>query len=130
MNKFVLIVIVVIIILFLVVKNIGGGYSNNHNGSEKELIISYEINSGIPFKWEYDIEDNSIVTFVKSYVLSDDKDEVIDGANVTTNYVFKGLKEGTTTITFKCISLADGKATIVEKHKVRVDKDLNIKELL
>lgn len=129
MNKFVLIVIVVIIILFLVVKNIGGGHSNNYS-SEKELIISYEINSGVPFKWEYDIEDNGIVTFVKSYVLSDDKDEVIDGANVTTNYVFKGLKEGTTTITFKCISLADGKVTIVEKHKVRVDKDLNIKELL
>ena len=95
--------------------------------SSKELELTYEINAGIPYKWVYEIEDPTIIEFVKSYVLKDDNTGSIVGASVYTNYVFKGLKEGVTTITFKCISITD--ETDIwkeEKTKVKVDKDGNI----
>ena len=99
--------------------------------SSKELELTYEINAGIPYKWVYEIEDPSVAEFVKSYVLKDENTGSIVGASVYTNYVFKGLKEGITTITFKCISITD--ETDVwkeEKTKVKVDKDNNISILV
>jgi hypothetical protein len=95
--------------------------------SPKELELTYEINAGIPFKWVYEIEDPKIVEFVKSYVVRDDNKGGKVGASVYTNYVFKGLKEGTTTITFKIVSITgEREDTNHETHKVKVDKDLNI----
>ena len=95
--------------------------------SGKELELTYELNAGIPYKWVYEIEDPSVTEFVRSYVLKDDNTGSIVGASVYTNYVFKGLKEGFTTITFKCISITD-EADVwkEEKTKVKVDKDNNI----
>ncbi len=103
MNKFVLITIVVILtvcVLFFVLKK-----EPFLEKDPKVLELTYEINAGIPFKWEYEIEDESIVKFVKSYVLKDENTGAKAGASVYTNYVFEGLKEGTTTITFKTVSI-------------------------
>lgn len=97
------------------------------NDSKKELELTYEINAGIPFKWIYEIEDPSVVEFVKSYVVRDDNTDGKVGASVYTNYVFKGLKEGNTTITFKEISI-DNRSDIIkeEKNNIKVDSELNI----
>ena len=94
--------------------------------NNKELELTYELNAGIPFKWEVEVEDDSIVEYVKSYVVRDDNKDAITGASVYTNYVFRGLKEGTTTITFKLVNFADNYISSEEKHKVKVDKEGNI----
>ena len=92
----------------------------------KELELTYKINAGIPFRWEYEIEDESIVKFVKSYVVKDENKGGIVGAPVYTKYVFEGIKEGETTIIFKYVNFTSGEVTGEKKHKVKVDKDKNI----
>ena len=37
----------------------------NKKTNSKLIEIKYEISSGIPFKWEYEIENNKICEFVK-----------------------------------------------------------------
>ncbi len=119
-----IILIIIIFTAFIIIK---------HNTMKpiiknpKELELTYEINAGIPFKWEYVIEDESIVEFVKSYVVRDDNKGGKVGASVYTNYVFKGLKEGETTISFRTVSIT-GEYPPSDKtvHHVKVDKDLNI----
>lgn len=115
-------IIIIIAIFFIVIKN------KDNDKSSKELELTYEINAGIPFKWVYEIEDENIVEFVKSYVVRDDNKGGIVGASVYTNYVFRGLKKGETTITFKYISITDDYIgdTMERKHHVLVDEDLNI----
>ena len=124
MNKYVLIGIGVIVLigLIIVIKVLP-----KENKSSKEIELTYEINAGIPFKWVYEIEDESIVEFVKSYVAKDENTDGKVGASVYTNYVFKGLKEGETTITFKVVSITgEYEDSNIEVNKVKVDKDLNI----
>ncbi len=125
MNKYVLIgvgVVAIVTIIFaskILIKKV--------DNSSKQLELTYEINAGIPFKWVYEIEDESIVQFVRSYVVKDENTGGKVGASVYTNYVFKGLKEGTTTITFKIVSITgEMEDSNIEVHKVKVDKDLNI----
>ena len=121
MNKYIIIGICVIVIGVLAYIFIP------KSNDSKKLELTYEINAGIPFKWVYEIENPSIVQFVESYVLKDENTNGKVGASVYRNYVFKGLKEGSTTITFKEISITD-ESDIVKEEKtgVRVDKDLNI----
>ena len=109
-----LIIIVVVIILI----------DNNKNG--KILELTYKSNGGVPFKWEYVIEDPSIVEFVKSYELKNENKGPIAGAPIYTNYVFRGLKEGTTTVTFRYVSITDGHVAKEEINNIAVDKNKNI----
>ena len=93
----------------------------------KELELTYEINAGIPFRWEYEIKDEDIVEFVRSYVVEDQNEKgALTGAPVISNYVFRGLKEGRTVITFKYVNFADNYVSGTKEHEVIVDKDLNI----
>ena len=99
---------------------------NKKISNPKQLELIYEINAGIPFKWEYEIEDESIVKFVKSYVVKDENKGALVGAPVYTKYVFESVKPGTTTIKFKYVNFVDNYISGEKKHVVRVDKDLNI----
>ena len=88
------------------------------------------MSAGIPFKRIYEIEDESIVKLVKSYISKDENTGGKVGAPVYTSYVFQGLKEGTTTITFKVVSLEDENNIMsVDKNIVKVDIDGNISVL-
>ena len=126
MRSFVVLVIIVLIIVgisFFVFKS----KNIKKEVNSKELEITYELNAGIPFKWTVEIEDESIVEYVRSYVVRDDnKKGALTGASVYTNYVFKGLKEGTTSITFKLVNFADNYVSREEVHKVNVDSEGNI----
>ena len=120
-NKILVIITVVLVIaLILIVKYI------LNDESSKKLELTYEKSAGIPYKWEYEIEDDSIVTFDKSYVIKDENKGGLVGGKVYTNYVFKGLKKGTTTITFRFINFTTNEIDSEEKHTVKVDDDLNI----
>lgn len=92
----------------------------------KELELTYKTNGGVPYKWKYKIEDESIVKFVRTKDITSNEDKKLDGGPVYTNYIFKGLKQGKTTITFKYINIVDGSIDKEEKITVKVDKYKNI----
>ena len=92
--------------------------------SSKQLELTYSTKGGVPYEWKYEIKDNSIVKLVKKYTVDKEKG-IIEGGNIDINYVFKGLKEGKTTIIFKYVSL-DGEVVKEEKQTVKVDKNKNI----
>ena len=73
----ILIVIVVGVILFFLLKD----------DSSKKLELTYETSKGIPYRWEYEIEDESIVKLEGSFV--DDENKKLKGGIVYNHYVFK-----------------------------------------
>lgn len=123
MNKKVMIGIGIIFLaaLFVVLKIV----IPSTTGS-KELELTYKTNGGVPYKWEYKIEDESIVEFVKTKDVTSESDKELTGGPVYINYIFKGLKEGKTTIIFKYINITDNSIEKEEKVEVKVDKYKNI----
>ena len=123
MNKKVMIGIGIIFIavLFVIIKII----IPNESGS-KELELTYKTNGGVPYKWEYKIEDESIVKFVGTKDITSEKDKELAGGPVYINYIFKGLKKGKTTITFKYVNIIDNSIDKEEKVTVKVDNNKNI----
>lgn len=101
-------------------------FINFDKKSSKKLILHYKISAGIPFRWEYEIEDEGIVQFVESYVVKNENTGGKVGAPIYTDYVFKGLKKGETSIVFKYVNFTEEIVSGREVHKVIVDDDLNI----
>ena len=92
----------------------------------KVLELTYKTNGGMPYKWEYKIEDESIVEFVETKDVTSEEDKKLDGGPVYINYIFKGLKEGKTVITFKYVNITDNSIEKEDKVTVKVDKYKNI----
>ena len=113
--------IIILAILFVVI----GVIIFNTSGS-KELELTYQTNGGVPYEWRYEIADESIVEFIRSYVVDNQNVDNTVGAPISTNYVFKGLKKGTTSITFKYVNVVDGTISKEEKHTIKVDSYKNI----
>ena len=118
-----LVIILSIILVFIIVGII---ILLNCGEKNKQLELTYTTNGGVPYKWEYEISDNSIIEFVKSYEIENQNKDGMVGAPISTNYVFKGLKKGKTTITFRYISIIDGSISKEEIVNVKVDKNKNI----
>ena len=112
-----------VILMGILVLTVGCGKAKEPTNLE----ITRTINAGIPYEWEFEIEDTDVAEFVKSYVVEDKNQDGLVGAPVTTKYVFKGLKEGKTTITFKMISITDDSIESTDVYKIEVDKDKNVK---
>ena len=96
------------------------------NNSSKKIEISYDISSGIPFRWEYEIEDNTIVELIKKETKGEKTKEPICGGKLTIKYIFKGIKNGKTKIIFKLVNFSDNHIEREEKYDVSVDEKLNI----
>lgn len=90
----------------------------------KTLEIKVQTNGGVPYKWEYEIADNTIVKYLKKDTLK--KDETKDGGIVYINFVFKGLKEGKTTIKLKYVNIIDESIEKETIYNIKVDKNRNI----
>ena len=124
MSKTIIIVLVVLLVIGLTIFGLNIYFASNKN---KELRINYEISAGIPFKWVYEIEDTSIVEFSGTRTTRNDNKGGLVGGKIGTDYVFKGLKEGETTIIFKLISLShENEVDQEDVYHVRVDKELKI----
>ena len=125
MNKKVIIGIAVVIlltaVLCVVLKIVIPSISGN-----KELELTYKTNKGVPYKWEYVIEDETIIEFVGTKDITSKEDKELLGGPVYTNYIFRGLKKGVTMVTFKYVSIIDGSIDKEEKLTVKVDKYKNI----
>ena len=118
MKKIIALIGIIVIIIVMITLKV--------NSSSKTLELTYTTNGGVPYNWEYEIEDKSIVEFVKEYVIEDKNKGGLVGAPISTNYVFKGLKKGKTTIRFRYVSVIDGTIEKEEIIKVLVDKSKNI----
>ena len=96
-----------------------------HNTSRKNLELEYKTNGGVPFKWEFEIEDPDIIEFSdKKEEENNNKDGMV-GAKIVTKYIFKGLKEGKTSIIFRYVDVRDGTISEEVINKVSVDKNKN-----
>ena len=114
----IVLVIVVGVILFFIFKD------NSSDNSSKTLELTYQTSKGIPYRWEYEIEDESIVKLDRSFV--DDKNKRQKGGIVYNHYVFSGLKEGKTKIRFKYVEFTKDRVEKEEVVNVKVDKFKNI----
>ena len=112
------------IIVFIILALVAVDFSSSSGTNELEL--TYETYGGAPHKWEYKIEDESIVKFVKTKDITPDNEKNLVGGVVYTNYIFKGLKQGKTTITFKYVNVVDNTVEKEETVNVMVDKNKNI----
>lgn len=117
--------VIILVCLFILGFVLGlTAYLLGGDEDSKQLELTYKTNGGVPFEWKYEIKDKDIVKFVKKYEVSNEK-EIVDGGEVDINYVFKGLKKGKTTITFKYVSI-EGEVVKEEKNTVKVDENKNI----
>lgn len=119
MNKRVLlgIGIIFVVVLFAIIKIVT---------KSNEFELTYKTNGGVPYEWKYEIEDESIVQFVRTKDITSKENEKLVGGPVYINYVFKGIKEGETTITFKYVSVVDGTIEKEDKVTVKVDSHKKI----
>ncbi len=96
----------------------------NLDENSKTLEITVDTNGGVPYIWEYEIEDEQVVKYIKKYTVEEDKS--LDGGPVSINFVFEGLKEGKTNIKLKYVSVIDGSIEKEKIYNVKVDKLKNI----
>lgn len=122
MKKKILVVLTVILVIVTIVV----GKMLLKDDSSKQLELTYEINAGIPYRWEIEIEDESIVKLDRKYVVKDDNTDGKVGGKVYTNYVFKGLKKGTTKIKFKYVNFTNNVVDHEDINNIKVDDDLNV----
>ena len=116
-------------IIFVAVVLVFGVAALKGKESTKELKLTYKTNGGVPYKWEYEIEDETIVKLVKTENATPEEDKHLDGGPVYINYTFKGLKEGETTITFRYVSIVDNSIDKEERVNIKVDKNKNISQI-
>lgn len=100
-----------------------GKMSQSAPGSVK---ITLETNGGVPYKWSYEIGDDSIIEYVG--VESKDLDPGMDGGRVEETYSFKALKKGETDVVFeyKDFTEEDGDVMETRKFHMVVDDKLDI----
>ena len=119
-KKLVLIIISIVIVLIGVVLVILKLTSSN------TIEITRTESQGVPYNWECEIEDSTIVEYVKKYDL--DKNKKTKGGSHRINYVFKGIKKGTTKVIFKKVDYYSGEIVSEEEItlKVNVRKDISL----
>ena len=95
------------------------------NKNSREFEIVKETNGGVPLQWEYEIEDTSIVEFVKLTSEVPESDKYTAGGRVYQHYKFKTVKEGETIITFNYNWITSDEVDQTIKYKIVVDSKLN-----
>lgn len=121
---------ILIIIIILVVISIGLFFILK-NKSPKEIELTIESTAGIPYKWEYEIEDDSVVKLDRKYVIKNENTGGKVGGHIYTNYVFKGLKPGKTIVHFKYVNINNKNDIYKEETDIlKVDNNLNISLVL
>ena len=109
----------VIVILFVSSMILG---LNHKDGRTVEIVL--RTNGGVPYKWEYVIEDDTIIKCKK--VRTESKDSNIDGGIIYQYYSFEGLKEGTTTILFEYKDILEQSVNERKKYNVSVDEHMKL----
>ena len=116
MKKILNIILILILSIFLT------GCKNNKNLDNKIIVST---NGGVPFVWEYEIEDKTIVKVDKTE--SKELSPGVAGGKVEKYYYFKGIKKGKTTVTFKYNDIRDNSTSETKIYEIIVDDNLNTK---
>lgn len=93
--------------------------------SKKTAEIIIDTPGGIPYNWEYKIENTNIVKFSGSEEESNNDSNMM-GSGTKTHYLFEGVKQGTTTITFSLKSFLSDEVAETKTYQVVVNKDLSV----
>ena len=111
-------IVAIVVVIMSIIK-----MSQTAPGSVK---ITLETNGGVPYKWSYEIDDDSVIEYVG--VESKDLDPGMDGGAVEETYSFKALKTGETDVVFeyKDITEDDGDVMETKVYHVTVDDKLDI----
>lgn len=88
-------------------------------------VVELSTNGGVPYNWEYILEDESIAKLDKQD--SKGPNDNTSGGKIQLKYYFVGKKEGNTTLTFNYKSITDETITETKVYSVIVDKNLKIK---
>ena len=122
------IIILVVLILIVGIVYLVYRYKNKTHQIIKnpyEIELTLEKTAGIPFTYDYEIEDPEILKLDRNYVLKDENKNGLVGGHIYVNYVFKGLKEGKTKVRFKRTYIDDkNDVDILGEYTIIVDKDL------
>lgn len=118
---YIVIGIVLSVITFLLI--------NTFAHRNENLEITMKSNAGVHYEWIYEIENKSIIKFVKNYVV--DKNDSLEGGYISTNYVFKGLKKGESKVIFKYVDISDhSNIAKTEELLLKVDSHKNVSLVL
>lgn len=120
------VIIGIIVGILLIIGSVALVILNPFGERNKNIEFTVRTNGGVPFKWEYEIEDENIVKFVKTYEREESKNTLVEGGPVYINYVFKGNKKGTTKVKLRYVNITDGSVAKEEVHTLKVDSKHNV----
>lgn len=111
-------IVAIVVVIMSIIK-----MSQTAPGSVK---ITLETNGGVPYKWSYEIDDDSVIEYVG--VESKDLDPGMDGGAVEETYSFKALKTGETDVVFEYKDITEDGGDVMETkvYHVTVDDKLDI----
>ena len=115
-----LLLIVTIFIIYFIICSFNG----------ETLELTYTLNAGTSYEYEVYIDDENVVKLDRSYVIENKNINGLVGAPVSTNYVFKGYKRGSSKVVFKLVNTTDGKVEKEEEHILKVDYFKNVSEVV
>ena len=105
----IILLIIVGVILFFLLKD----------DSSKTLELTYETSKGIPYRWEYEIEDDSIVKLKKAFV--DSFKLLVKQNNIDTRNLFNEIKNAMRDNSpIEKIKELDNKKELLEKKKTKL----------
>lgn len=121
MNKRLLIIFgcliaVIVLVVIIVLTQV------NKKSNVGEIVL--RTNGGIPYVWNYTIEDESVVKYKE--LVTDNKEPKYNGGKVDEHHYFEGIKEGSTTIKFEFKDIRDDSVQKTQEYNVTVDNKLNI----
>ena len=94
----------------------------------QNITVVLEGNTTTGYSWSYKIKDNSIVQYVSDEYKTNNTSPMMMGAGGKHYFVFKAVKQGSTTITFDYARHWNGGQTAgIRVIKVTVDGNLNVK---
>ena len=120
MNKKTIIPLIIALFIIIIITTSTIIYLKN----EKTAKIELKTNAGIPFKWEYKIEDKSIVKLKDKK--SKSTNNHLAGGPIYETYIFEGLKEGKTIITFNFVNFTNNQIDKTEQYQIIIDKNKKI----
>lgn len=113
--------IILLVIAIVIIVVIGAIVILNKANSDNQT-ITVTTNGGVPYSWEYDLSDNTVISIEQSSK-SLNKNE-----GGTINVYFKVIpkKEGSTTLTLNYKNIQDKTIEETKKYDITVNKDLKV----
>ena len=114
-----ILIVTICFVAIMIFQKINGG---------KNYTLELDANNTTGYLWNYEFSDENIVKVVKDTYETDAASEGLLGAGGTQIYEFKGLNEGTVTVTLTYQQVSSNEVAETKTIDLIVDKNLNVKE--